>query len=535
MKLRSAFTSLALLAAACSHQPVGAQLLLGTTTHFSQGWPPRYYDVARDAPVQIVRDSIHWTQAEKAPGQVDLSDRVAGHVPRLCAAGKRVLLDIDPRNRIHDSGLTANSVQSRTAFARFLRAIADRFGDCLIGFEIGNEINAGSNMTGPAGANRAASHAALLETVWREVKPAHPKILILGGSAHSVATGFLEDLFAAGALPFMDGVVIHPYRKDPTNLDWELDRLQAAMRRHGRPVPIWATEFGGDFPDRSKAPSYLLKMVSQMAAGHVGGAFWYALVDQPGFPNMGLYDREGMAKPAVPALALARVLTRSGPAIRNEGASGLYDYRFARGERVMWGLPRPVQIGAAAVRDATGREIPVPQWIGDEPIVVPSGATVQVGTSPVLADSLYQYARAPWMYRLVRLSGAPVPLAVVDWKWASYLGSPLMRAFAVNQQGLVLTSLAMIELAYQVERSGELYASWCLAPSTKPVSFALQVNGRTVQPGVTVAGASSNAVALRARAGDLVQFQVSAPAPVGPRSTGYRFRVATSPDFQATC
>lgn len=520
---------------ACSSEKARAELQLGATTHFSQGWPARLHETVAGAPIAFVRDSIHWNAVETVQGRYEINERNAGHIPRLCAGGKRVVLVTDPRNRLYDAGLTAHSPAARAAYARFLRTIVDRFGNCILALEIGNEINAAANMTGPAARDRAASHAAVLEAVWREIKPAHPGTLILGGSTHSIPTGFLDKLFAKGALQHMDGVAIHPYRNYPANLDWEIERLQTAMRQHGRSVPIWATEFGGDFADREAAPPYLLKMVAQMSTGAVAGAIWYALADQSHFPNMGLYDAAGAPKPVTAAMAQVSALLANGRAERLTLEPGLHAYRFSDDIVVAWGLPRPITIGPrATVTDAAGRTIPPPAWLSEAPIVV-RGGDVRFGTGTVLADTLHHYGHDRWTYRLLRKTGTALPMSPIDWTWTSYIGVPGHRAFAVNQHGLLLSPAGTVELSYRVEQSGELHASWCLAPTTKAVSIALEVNGKSLLPPTVVAGQSKGRVPVKVALGDRITFLVGAPVPAGLRQAGYRFRVATTIDHPAEC
>ena len=66
--------------------------------------------------------------------------------------------------------------------------------------------------------------------------------------------------------------------------------LDAAMRRTGGHKPIWATEFGNQVDDARISASLLIRMLCMLSAAGVERAYWYALVDEPAYRNMGLYD-----------------------------------------------------------------------------------------------------------------------------------------------------------------------------------------------------------------------------------------------------
>ena len=317
-------------APAAPHRP-------GVTTHFSQGWPAPLIAKAADLGTGTIRDSLHWAAVETIPGSYNFTDKNSGHIARACAAGMTVLLGIDPRNRIYDSGYTAHSPAAVSAFASYIRVIAERYQGCVIAVEIGNEINGRNNVTGPAATNRVASHVALLKAVHGQVKPRHPELLLIGGSTHSIATGFQARLIAAGMLDFADGVAVHPYRNSPEGVDWELDRLKAAMQRAGQAKPIWVTEFSREFVNPADAAPFYLKMVSLMQAAGSERYFWYALIDQKCFPTMGLLTLTGEPKPASRAYRFAAAkLAPLGPAVRvNHGDPTLFHVRFGGGADVI--------------------------------------------------------------------------------------------------------------------------------------------------------------------------------------------------------
>jgi len=532
---------LARQAGAQQRSPNADAMRLGVTTHFGQGWGGTAWTALASAGVPVIRDSIGWRQIETRPGVYEFTTANSGFVHRACDSGRRVLLTLEPRNPLYDSGQTAYSPAARLAFGAYARAVATQFQGCLVGIEIGNEINNNGGMTGPAATDRANAHVALVRAVRDAVKPVRPDLPILGGSTLGVATGFLKSLFAAGLGDVADGVVIHPYRKTTVNLDADLARLNAMMGSYGRPLPIWATEFSDNLSDQA-GPSFAIRMIAQMSAGGVHDAVWYALLDEPAlYPNMGLYRVNGQAKPVRDTVAmLARALAdgdaRPGPAF----APGVYDYIVGR-YRFLWGVPRRYTAAAGAqVFDAAMNPLPAQGTIGDDPIVV-EGGDVTLGPVVVVADTLYGYARGAWTYLAQRGANAPGPLALIDDdRWQSYVGSRRFPATVVNPLTLTTAGTAAMPvwtiLRYTATDARSGYAQACIARQTDKgdgVQLRILVNGTAVRDTQFRAASGSAEVPVNLTPGDQLDFAV------GPGQTAlgdvvrYRFRLSLAPGVPA--
>ena len=516
----------------------------GVTTHFSQGWPVRLVDKAADLGTGTVRDSLHWAEIEASPGVYNFTDKNSGHIERLCAAGMTVLLGIDPRNRIYDSGYTAYSPQAVAAFASYIRTIAERYQGCVIAIEIGNEINGRNNVTGPAATNRVASHVALLKAVHGQVKPSHPELKLIGGSTNSIATGFQARLMAAGMLDYVDGVAVHPYRNAPEGVEWELGRLKAAMHRMGKTKPIWVTEFSREFTKPADAAPFYLKMISLMQSAGSEQHFWYALIDQKWFPTMGLLTLAGEPKPASQAYSFAAAkLAPLGPAVRvDHGDPALFHFRFGSGADVIWGARRTLSVsGATQVYRADGSQIALPGEVSDNPIVIFGSNTVGFGQAQVLADSLYGFGQSPlsWFGRN-DTTGTLVPLIPIDWQWTTYLGSKIAPRIIVNPEGIGPAQRASAIVRYTADQTGDLIASICLVPlgiSGDGTTASVLLNGQaqwTAKVGPLTGGRAASAP-VSVKSGDQVDF-VLAPntSPAGDRMR-YRFRISRSSADRASC
>lgn len=521
-------------------------LRLGYNSHFSQGWPDRDWLLIDKLPADMLRDGLHWNEIERSPGDIRFDPANSGWLRAACRRGLRPVPVIAMSNPVYDGGKTIHSPAGRAAIARFVAAVADRFDGCVAGIELGNEINSEGRINGPAAANGPASYVEMLKAIWQAVKPRHPGFLIVGGGAHSVATGFLERMFALGGLDYMDAVAVHPYRTEVEGLDWELANLRAAMRRHGPERPIWATEFGIEVRDRAvsdrQSPVFMAKMVAVMAVNGVGQASWYALRDEQQWPNMGLFRLDGQPKPAALAFDfLRRHVLAAGPARRlDEAEPALHHIAFGNDYQMIWGAPRPFSVeGSATFLDLQGNAIGKPAAISETPFILKGSGTVRLGPPTVLADSLSGFGGAPWRYFARTANGKLLPLKIRDWTWSSDLVSPENNDLNVGA-GTLLPAGARdnptnVVIRLQAPRDGMFVLSSCVSGKT-PASLTMTVrqNGhdRLTTPLTPVLTDHPQPVQLRA--GDVIEWEF---APVGPRWPAYgryRLRLLARGDA-ATC
>ena len=519
-------------------------LRLGVTTHFGQGWPLAYWTTLGQLPAAIVRDGLVWSKIETKPGTYTFTAENSGHIDRLCQMDRRVLVFLQPFHPAYDGGQTAYTPAARTAFANFVAAVANRFPGCVEAAEIGNEIN-GHNLKGEVARDIPSYYTAILQAVYATVKPQQPSFQILGGSSNTIATGFLDSLFAAGALDYMDGVVVHPYRKNPANIDWELDRLRAAMIARGQEKPIWATEFSDDDPNPVQAADSLAKMATLMNASGVRDAIWYALAEQVWFPNMGLYTKAGVAKPSATSFAYFAndVLPRGNANRLNAGESDINHFRFGPDRQILWGARRTFTVaGNAVYRDSTGAVIAKPAFVTDRPIIIEGPAYARLGPRNVLADSLDNYGRAPWTYFGQRGDEAAKPLEPIDWRWTSFIGHPNLKPAAVNALRLSLGGKApraiSLTLRYTADSAGQVFASGCFArvkPRRYGISFDLRRNGVTVQQAEIGDAKVSMNVPIRVAIGDTIDFVFSPNGQAVGGLIDYRARLARDATDAAPC
>lgn len=465
--------------------PASGAMRLGVNTHFDQGWPLTSLEDVATARAHGIRDTISWGKVERTPGVYDFTGANSGYVDHACTNNVPVLLTLTPRNKVYDGGETIYSPQARRAFAAFAEAVAARF-PCVTALEIGNEIN-GHALKGRMTARMPQSYIEIVRAVHDAVKPKHPRIRLLSGSSLSVATGFYDRLFGAGLLPLVDGVVVHPYLTVPEQLPVQIARLRLAMARHGAEKPVWASEFGYYYATPDAAPPHALKLITLLSAAGVEEAHWYALRDEPYYPNMGLFKGR-TPKPALDMFRLAHTrLLAAGDARRQEisGDPLSFVYRFGEGPYVVWGAGRAVRwIGSARAWDARGRTIALPDRLGDEPVIVDAPGGFALGAQTVLADTLTDFAGAGWSYHVARAKGEEIQLGWVDWNWTPYIGTRQLPNFRATGAVVTTARSARGESSALVERfvasaGGRVFLSACFeAKAARAQSVRIVASGK---------------------------------------------------------
>lgn len=438
------------------------------------------------------------------------------------------------RNPLYDRGGNVSSDEGRVAFAAYVSAVLDRFGSCVAAIEVGNEINGGPHgISYPPGMDPAVAYVAVLKSLRTTVKPRHPRVAILGGSTNLIGTGFLDGLFRAGALDVMDGVAVHPYRSHAEGSDIELARLNAVMRRHGRTVPIWATEFGSELDSADAAPPLLVKMVTLLSASGVARAYWYALIDERWFRNMGLFEAGGQAKPAAAAFRAMMPLLAAGRAVRvDTGDRDVFLFRFGSDRWVAWGSPRTIRFtGHAAVRDAQGRPVAGSAMLGDAPLIVSGANGYTLGPSAVVADSQLEYGSEPWSYLARGADGTLHPLGLIDDRFDSFFGNRFYRPLRITGTtaapagaGAAGTSAV---IRYTAPRAGAATLSACLAkkPAGDGVSIEIARNGKLLQRGLLRERLLLDGPAVDLAAGDTLDLIAGPNGAPGNDIFRYRIRL----------
>jgi len=513
---------------------IDTPMVLGISTHFDQGWSLDWLDQVSALGATTIRDDLPWAKGEPTPGQYDFDSDSVRYIKVACERGIDVLLMVTPLNPAYDDGQTAHSPAAQTAYGLYLAALLDHFGDrCVRAIEVGNEVNA-DGLKLPDGSNGPRIYAALLAAVSREVKPRHPGVAILGGSTNVIGTGFLASIFQEGGLAHMDGVVVHPYRDQPDGLDIELQRLRAAMARAGGAKPIWATEYGSQFDDQRAAPAFLIQATTMLSAAGVVQAYWYDLVDEPAYRNMGLFTPDRTLKPAGNAARAAlRLLLPYGRATRvNTDDRTIFVYRFGPDRLVLWGAPRPVRFeGDGRYLDSEGEAISPPDHLSEQPIIALGRVRFELGPREVLADSLHEFAGEPWSYLARRSDGDFVPLSMIDWTFTSYFGSPDLRPLELRADAGVAAGDGRNPLAatvrYTAPREEQAELSACLGKARDGAGLTVTIShgGKLIYTGVLDERLAIARQPVTLRRGETLDLSLAPRGDAGGNGFRYRMRL----------
>jgi len=438
----------AAIGAGASCLPVRAEepFRLGVQTHFAQGWSLGLIDRMAALGVPTFRDELTWARSEGADGTLSFAGAENAAIDRALRRGIAPLVLFADRHPAHDGGGTPASDEAQAAFARYVAAAVRAHAPGLAEIEIGNEFNGGDFVRGAFARDPAGNLARLVGAVRRRLRDEGLRVRLVCSGTHSVAIGFLDRFLAAGGARDCDAISLHPYRDHPEGLELELARLGRVMEAHGGRLPIVATEFGKWFDDPGEAPDYMLRMVAILGAAGVDAAYWYALVDEPWWPNMGLLDADLAEKPAADAFRLAQRLLAFGRP-RAAGTSArqrIYYFGASRRAAIAWGAGGRLSVsGATAFLDTRGRPVARPATLSDRPVVI-LGKDLRIsvtGASP-LADSRYDFGRAPWHYFSEGPDGRLRPLSWIDWQWSSFLGRPDLRPLAAYFDGVTAALFA---------------------------------------------------------------------------------------------
>lgn len=502
----------------------------GAQTHFAQGWPLGSLDEAARIGAPLLRDSLAWSTGEPEPGKYSFTGPAALALKAACDRGLRLIVTVPPANPLYDGGKWVTSPAGQAAYAAYLDALADRYGACLAGIQLGNELNSGTNMAFPAGTAAPAAYVWLARVVRARLGGRVP---IVAGSTNMIGTGFLKPFFAAGLLAQVDAISVHPYRLRGEGLDVELANLDAAMTAAGRKVPVWATEFSVDSADGAFAASELVKQATLLAGAGVPVASWYALSDQTWFPTMGLLHG-GSLKPQGSAFAaLQPVLALGRPQRIDMGDPLLFAWRFGADTTVIWGAPRSLALGSGGrASSATGAPLGAALAIGEAPVIVRGTTVLMPGQSAWVADTLMGWGTGQWKPFAVSGPAAKLKylqLGLFDDQFDSQFGSKNTRPLRI---GVTTAAPAgdgnnpvRTGLRYTAPQAQALELGGCLAKAANGdgVDITILRNARPQWTGILTDTLALPPLALDLAAGDTIDVLVGPNRSFGGDSYRYRF------------
>jgi hypothetical protein len=340
------------------------------------------------------RMDITWAKVETSPGHYDFSAYDA-YMAELAQNGIRPFVILDYTNPLYDGNQTPYDTTGYTAFANYAQAALNHYGSQIHAVEVWNEPNGGWFDSGPCKASPSC-YAHLLQHTYQAIKSIRPNVTVVGGAVFESADtlSWLQQVFQAGGMPYLDAVSFHPYGNmpPPAPETQAIERWEAVLEglikqyNGGNTKPIWVSEIGYGNGDLVQA-QYIVRAAAMALAGGaqkffayelIGGSAW-GLVRQPATPVSYYTPRPSYAAYGVLTRQLAGATFSS-----SHDQPGYYDEVFSRGGtnnlRIMWSVQ-----GNLNVTLSTASPLTVVTMQGGSQTLQPAGGqvTLTLTGSPV--------------------------------------------------------------------------------------------------------------------------------------------------------
>ena len=345
-----ALTAATLLAPAVRASDLPALVLpagVGVNIHFTSGHEKDLDRIAA-AGFKWVREDFFWSAIERRRGEYDWSD-YDDLVTQLQQRGLRPYFILDYSNPLYEQMVTGTNPltgkpeertlaspqhpESIAAFARWAAAAAKHFHGRGVIWELWNEPNIGFWKPKPD----ANQYAALALATCRAIRKADPRATIVAPASSGFPWEFLETLFKAGALQYLDAVSVHPYRpptSPPESAAADYRRLRALIKQYAPPgkknLPIISGEWGYSSNTRGVSLEQQANFIARQQLSNllngVPVSIWYDWKNDGNNPaenehNFGTVTSDLTPKPAYAAIQ----------ALTHELAGGRLERRFDTG------------------------------------------------------------------------------------------------------------------------------------------------------------------------------------------------------------
>lgn len=233
---------------------------VGVNIHFVRGHE-RDLDLVAAAGIKFIRMDFAWGGIERQKGAYDWTgyEELTANLEKR---GLRALYILDYSNSLYEETVVSKNPltgkeqrdtaspqhpESVAAYAKWAAAAANHFAGRNIIWEIWNEPNISFWKPKPD----VQQYNTLFLAAVKAMRQADPNCTIIGPATSEVPVPFLEALFAAGALEYLDAVSIHPYRnykKGPETAAEDYEKLRALIEKYApankKTLPIVSGEWG---------------------------------------------------------------------------------------------------------------------------------------------------------------------------------------------------------------------------------------------------------------------------------------------------
>ncbi len=233
---------------------------VGVNIHFTRGHE-QDLDLIAAAGFRVIRMDFGWAGIERKKGEYDWSDydELTRNLERR---GLRPYYILDYSNPLYEETVTSKNPitgeeqrdtaspqrpESVAAFARWAAASVQHFKGRSVLWEIWNEPNISFWKPKPD----VRQYAALALATGKAIRAVDPQAIVVAPATSELPWPFLEELFRAGALEYLDAVSVHPYRNyrlGPETAAEDYRRLRELIERYApgakKKLPILSGEWG---------------------------------------------------------------------------------------------------------------------------------------------------------------------------------------------------------------------------------------------------------------------------------------------------
>jgi len=490
------------------------------------------------------RDTIAWNQFEPEEKlYAGGPDWYQEYIDATTAIDAPPLVILSYGNKLYDvdqNGIGSNPFtdEGRQAFADYARAVLSRYEGKVERVEVWNEWNGyGAPWNrGPCSDPDVAPecYAELLKVTYETVKEVHPDAEVVGPAGVTLPYGFLERVFAAGGLNYLDAVTVHPYgfpaapetgycqaSEGNCGLEQRIEQLDALVRQYngGESMPIWFTEMGwGSYEPEPGSPwqarrgvseatqaDYLVRSHVISYASGVDELYWYSLRNDKTLPtgpgaNWGLVRNAGdplgsyAPKESFSAYTtMTRQLSGAEFTARDAAPDGVRSYAFShddgRDVRVMW---TPEGTGQVSLR--TDSDVVVTRMDGQNRTLSPYQGLVHLslGEEPLYVAGEVDAVEAGSLVSLTAPENAPAGSDITVTAFVDGRGQKRATPAFVTVEGDRLKVVATPRRTAQdqtVVAAGE-------GIDTSPVEAQPEVRTRTVLGELRIAGRDAGWLAV---------------------------------------
>ena len=233
---------------------------VGVNIHFARGHE-KDLDLIAAAGFKFIRMDFGWGGIERKKGEYDWAayDELTANLEQRKL---RAIYILDYSNGLYEEAIVSKNPvngkeqrdtaspqkpESVAAFASWAAAAAKHYKGRGIIWEIWNEPNIGFWKPKPD----VKQYAALALATCKAVRAADPQAIIIAPGSSEFPWTFIEGLFAAGVLEYLDAVSVHPYRsysRGPETAGEDYLKLRALIERYApagrKNLPIISGEWG---------------------------------------------------------------------------------------------------------------------------------------------------------------------------------------------------------------------------------------------------------------------------------------------------